>query len=297
MKQLYGGVEIGGTKFICAVGTKPEDLKNIFRSVTTNPSNTISSISHYFYEQNKINPLTAIGIGTFGPIDNNRNSSSYGFITSTPKQYWQCTDILGSIKKALNLHVVFDLDTKTAALGEYLWGAAHGLQNFLYITVGSGIGGGAMFNGQFSNNPIPPEMGHIFIPHDKKLDPFNGVCPFHGDCLEGLASGPAMTKRWKIQPESLPPDHPAWELESVYLAYAITNYIYILSPQRIVLGGGVMKQTSLFPMIRKNVQSLINRYFASDIIIDRIDDYIVPSELGDLNGVIGAISLAKKEYP
>jgi fructokinase len=190
--------------------------------------------------------------------------------------------------------VGFDTDVNGAALGEYRWGAAQGLDTFVYLTIGTGIGGGGMVNGKLMHGLLHPEMGHIRIPHDPDQDPFDGVCPFHGDCLEGLAAGPALEARWGQRAETLPLDHPAWELEANYLASGLVNLICILSPQRIILGGGVMQQASLFPLIRGKVQQLLSDYLKTPTILKHIDEYIVPPRLGDRAGVKGAIALAQQ---
>jgi fructokinase len=190
--------------------------------------------------------------------------------------------------------VGFDTDVNAAALGEATWGAAKGLETFLYLTVGTGIGGGGMVNGQLLHGLSHPEMGHLRVPHDLGKDPYPGACPFHGDCLEGLAAGPALLGRWGRRAEELPPDHAAWKLEAHYLALGLANLICTLSPQRIILGGGVMQQVGLFQMVRQNVQQLLNGYLQVSAILEQIDQYIVPSALGNRAGVLGAIALARK---
>jgi fructokinase len=181
-----------------------------------------------------------------------------------------------------------------AALGEARWGAAQGLTTFLYLTVGTGIGGGGLSNGRLMHGLLHPEMGHILLPHNRERDTFSGVCPYHGDCLEGLASGPAMRARWGVAADTLPPDHPAWKLEAHYLALACVNFICTLSPQRIILGGGVMNQSQLFPLIRQETQSLLNGYVQAPAILQHIDAYIVPPALGGRAGVLGALALAEQ---
>ena len=191
--------------------------------------------------------------------------------------------------------VGFDTDVNVAALGEWRWGAAQGLDTFLYITVGTGVGGGGLSNGRMMHGLLHPEMGHILIPHDRQADPFPGHCPFHGDCLEGLISGPAIEERWGVPGETLPPDHPAWVLEAHYLALACVNFICTLSPQRIILGGGVASQLHMFPLIRREVQALLAGYIqAKEITTNDIESYIVPPALGARAGVLGAIALAEQ---
>ena len=179
-----------------------------------------------------------------------------------------------------------------AALGEWRWGAAQELETFIYMTIGTGIGGGGMVNGKLIHGLLHPEMGHMRIPHDLERDPFPGNCPYHQDCLEGLANGPAIEKRWGARAETLPSDHPAWELEAEYLALAVVNLIVTLSPQRIILGGGVMQQNQLFPLIRDRVSTLLNHYVQCPEILEDIERYILPPGLGKQAGVLGAIALA-----
>lgn len=292
--SLYGGIEAGGTKFVCAVGTGPEDVRKEVRFPTTSPAECIQhSIAFFKAMQAEYSPLAGIGIASFGPLDPNPDSKTFGFITTTPKQGWAHTDLAGPVGRALGTPVGFDTDVNGAALGEFWWGAAQGLDTFVYMTIGTGIGGGAMVNGQLAHGLIHPEMGHVLPPHDLDADPFKGVCPYHGDCLEGLASGPAIENRWRVKAENLPPDHPGWDLEAWYLAHGIVPQIYILSPQRIILGGGVMEQQHLFPRVRQHVRNILNGYIQSTAILEDIDGYIVPPALGSRAGVLGAIALAQ----
>lgn len=295
MSPLYGGIEAGGTKFVCAVGTGPDDIRAEVRFPTTSPAETIQKAISFFDEQQKLlnRPLTAIGIAAFGPLDPNRASATFGFITSTPKPGWQNADLAGEIRRAMRLPVGFDTDVNGAALAEGRWGAAHGLDTFLYLTIGTGIGGGGMVGGKLMHGLIHPEMGHIRLPHDRQLDPFEGACPYHGDCLEGLAAGLALEKRWGVRAETLAQDHPAWELEAHYLGLALSNFICTLSPQRIILGGGVMSQPHLFPLVRAKTVELLNGYVQSPQILQNIAEYIVPPALGAQAGVLGAFALAK----
>lgn len=294
MAVLYGGIEAGGTKFVCAVGTGPDDLRET-RLPTTTPSETIDRAIAFFHAQLQRAPIAALGIASFGPIDIHPNSKTWGYITTTPKPGWTNTDLAGAIRRALKVPVGFDTDVNVAALGEHRWGAAQGLDSFIYLTIGTGIGGGGIASGKLLHGLIHPEMGHIRLPHDFARDPFPGSCPYHGDCFEGLASGPAIEKRWGQPGEMLPPDHPAWQLEAHYLALALANCICILSPQRIVLGGGVMEQSQLFPMIRREAQRILNGYVQSPEILEprSVSEYIVPPGLGKRAGVLGALALAE----
>ncbi|MFC1850020.1 ROK family protein [candidate division CSSED10-310 bacterium] len=294
MDCAWGGIEAGGTNFLLAVGSGPGALRAEESFPTTTPTETVARAVQFFKKQGGKKGLTAIGIASFGPVDPNVSSQKYGFITSTPKKGWAQFNFAGFIQREIDVPVVFDTDVNGAALAEYKWGAAQGLDNFIYLTIGTGIGGGGMMNGKLMHGLIHPEMGHIPIPHDWLADSFKGSCPYHGDCLEGLASGPALEQRWGIKPSNLPVEHPAWELEAHYVAQAITTYIYTLSPQRILLAGGVMEQTQLFPMIRHKVQDFLNAYIQAPEILAEIEQYIVPPKLGKKAGVLGAIALAQK---
>lgn len=294
MTQLFGGIEAGGTKFVCAVGSGPGDIRAETRFATTLPYATLEQAIDFFRQQQEQHgPLGGIGIASFGPLDPRPGSSTFGYITSTPKPGWRNTDFVGPIQRALGVPVGFDTDVNVAALGEARWGAAQGLDTFIYLTVGTGIGGGGLVNGQLLHGLVHPEMGHICLPHDRTADPFEGMCPFHRDCFEGLASGPALERRWGQHAEGLPADHPAWELEAHYLALALSTFICTLSPQRIVLGGGVMDQRHLFPLTRAKAQQLLNGYVQSPHILEKMDEYIVPPALGARAGVLGAIALAQ----
>lgn len=293
MKQLVGGIEAGGTKFVCAIGSGPQDIRAEIRFPTADPAGTIAQALTFFQEQQtQHGPLTAIGIAAFGPLDPNPKSPTFGTITTTPKPGWANTNLAGTIGQVLGLPVGFDTDVNGAALAEGRWGAAQGLDNFIYLTIGTGIGGGAMINGQLLHGLIHPEMGHTLLRHDWQQDPYPGRCPFHADCLEGLASGPAIGERWGVPAGDLPPDHPAWELEAHYLALALQTLICTLSPERIILGGGVMSQTHLFPLIQHKTKALLNGYVQSPAILEQIEQYIVPPGLGNQAGVLGAMALA-----
>lgn len=277
------------------MGTGPDDVRDRTTFPTTTPEATISRALTFF--RRWAADLVAVGIGSFGPVDPDPSSPTYGHITTTPKPGWENTDILGRVEAALGVPAGFDTDVNAAALGEHRWGAAQDVDTLVYLTVGTGIGGGAMVTGELLHGLMHPEMGHIRVPHDDMRDPFEGVCPFHGDCLEGLAAGPAIEARWGQPGEALPADHPAWALEAHYLALGLVAFICTLSPQRIILGGGVMQQYQLFPMIRSEVQELLNGYIqVPAITTDAVDDYIVPPALGGDAGVLGAIALAQQAH-
>jgi fructokinase len=289
MTNLYGGLEAGGTKFVCAVGAGPNDIRAEARFPTATPAETIGRALEFFRAHSG---LAAIGIASFGPVDLNPASPTFGFITTTPKPGWANVDLAGPLQREFNIPLGFDTDVNGAALGEARWGAGQGLDTLLYLTVGTGVGGGALVGGRLAHGLVHPEMGHVLLRRDPARDPFTGACPFHGDCFEGLASGPALEKRWGAKAETFDPTHPAWALEAHYIAQALMNYICTLSPQRLILGGGVMAQAALFPLIRAETQRLLNNYIHSPALLERLDEYIVPPGLGARAGVLGALALA-----
>lgn len=285
---LLGGIEAGGTKFVCAIGDPPDDLHAVERFPTTTPEETIRRAVDFFRAQPRL--PDSVGIATFGPADVRPSSETYGFITGTPKAGWSNTDLAGRISQELQCSVAFDTDVNGAAVGEHLWGAGQGKQNLLYLTIGTGFGGGALVNGQPIHGLVHPEMGHLFLPRAEG-DDFEGICPFHGTCLEGMATGPAIHARFGVPAESLPSDHIAWSFVAHYLSYAVTNLILTLSPERIIMGGGVMQQEHLFPAVRSRVQSHLNGYVQARELTHEIDQYIVPPGLGSRAGVLGAMAL------
>lgn len=290
--MLIGGIEAGGTKFVCAVGSGPDDLRAERRFPTTTPGETIAQAIAFFQDRAAIDgPLAAIGVAAFGPVDPRPGSPTYGFVTSTPKPGWANTDLVGALKAHFNLPIGFDTDVNGAALGESRWGAAQGVDNFVYLTIGTGIGGGALVEGRLLHGLVHPEMGHMRIDHDWQRDPFPGNCPYHGDCLEGLAAGPAIEKRWGQKGQSLAEDHPAWTLEAGYIAQALQSLICTLSPQRIILGGGVMEVPGLLQKVRRETVRLLNDYIQHPLITEHTATYIVPPDLGSRAGVLGAIAL------
>lgn len=287
-----GGIEAGGTKFVCLVGRGPQDIQAEARFPTTTPQETLGRAVDFFKSQTVEAQIGALGVGSFGPVDLDPTSPTFGHITTTPKPGWAYTDIVGPLQAALDIPVVFDTDVNAAAFGEFHWGAAQGLDPSIYLTIGTGIGGGIICGEHPIHGLVHPEIGHMLIPHNLELDPFPGVCPYHSDCFEGLASGPAIKQRWGQAGELLPADHPAWELEAHIIALALVNLILCYSPRKVVLGGGVMQQKGLFPLIRRKVQQNLNQYVHSGQITERIDQYIVPPALGNRAGVLGAVALA-----
>ena len=291
---MFGAIETGGTKVICAVGTEPSNL-TVTRLPTESAATTVAKAAAFLREASG-GSLRAVGIGSFGPVDLRPLSPTFGRITSTPKLNWQNFDFVGTIRAALGVPVGFDTDVNAAALGEARWGAAQSISDFIYLTVGTGIGGGAIVNGQILHGLLHPEMGHIRIPHDRQRDPYPGCCPFHGDCLEGLASGPAIQARWGVPAPELPADHLAWAFEAHYLALGLANWVCTLSPKRIVLGGGVMQQPCLFPLIRTELLRTLNGYVRAAELLENVDQYVIPAQLGNRAGIAGALALAEQAF-
>ncbi|MBN1679453.1 MAG: ROK family protein [Anaerolineae bacterium] len=292
--MLLGGIEGGGTKFVCAVGTETGDILTSVTIPTTMPAATLEQTIAFFKKQEVLHnqSLAAVGIGSFGPVDLNPQSEHYGYITSTPKPNWGYTNVAGTVQQAFpDIPIGFDTDVNAAALGEHRWGAAQNWDTFMYMTVGTGIGGGAMVSGRLLHGLIHPEMGHVLLRRRDDDPSERGVCPFHDNCLEGLACGPAIKSRWNIPGEQLPPDHAVWDLEADYLAQAMVAFMTTLSPQGIILGGSVMHQQQLFPMIRQKTLALLNNYLRHPVL-EHMDEYIVPPGLGDKAGVLGSIALA-----
>lgn len=299
---LVGAIEAGGTKFICAIGSGPDSgLRERIQFPTgDDPARLMQEVVAWFSTQaTKHGRPAAIGVASFGPVDLDPASPTHGFITTTPKPGWRNTDILGPLRRAFpGMPLAFDTDVNGAALGEARWGAARGLADFLYITVGTGIGGGGMARGRLLHGLVHPEMGHMGLPQVHG-DDFEGVCPFHGRCWEGLCSGPAIARRAGQPAESLPPDHPAWGITIRTMAHALVNLTCVLSPRRIILGGSVRKagrlgEAAFFERLRSDFQTILNGYIASPAMdADGIRSFLVPPLLGDNAGICGAIALAQ----
>lgn len=287
--MIFGALEAGGTKMVLAIGNEHGEILEQTSIPTETPDITMPKIIDYF----KTKEIKALGIGSFGPIDLNRQSASYGFITSTPKLAWANYNIVGTIKEALQIPIGFDTDVNGSALGESTWGSTRDVASSIYITIGTGIGVGVYQNGSLLHGMLHPEGGHILL-NKHENDSFLGVCPYHPNCFEGLASGPSIEKRWGKKADQLKDNNEVWEMEAYYIAQAIVNYILVLSPHRIVLGGGVMHQEQLFPLIRNKVKELLNGYVKTPEL-ENLDDYIVLAALNDNQGIMGCIQLAKME--
>ncbi len=274
------------------VGSGPDNVRAQVRIATTTPEETLANVIHFLEPYARAGEIDALGLGSFGPLDLDLESPTYGCITNTPKPGWHNADMVGPLRAALHLNVVFDTDVNSAALGEFIWGANRGMDPSLYLTVGTGIGAGFIKDGRPLRGLHHPEMGHIPMPRDYQGDPFPGSCPFHGDCFEGLASGPAIARRFSVPAERLPDDHPYWAVEAGYIAAALATYVLILSPRRIAIGGGILQRRFLLPMIRRKLLAALGGYVRSAEVLDRVDQYVVSPALGDQAGVLGALAMA-----
>jgi len=295
---LYCGVETGGTKIVCLVGSGPDDIRAETSFPTSSPDEVLAKTIGFLQEsQRTFGEIAAIGVASFGPVDLRADSPTFGHIKRTPKAGWSSVDVAGSIQRAVNKPVAFDTDVNGAGIGEYEWGAGQGLFNFVYVTIGTGIGGGIILDGQPLKGVSHPELGHIRPFHDRERDPFPGACPFHGDCLEGLASGSAIFARWEKTLEELGPEHEALELEAGYLAHLCTELTYIVSPQKIILGGGVTGAPGLLPAVRRQTRTALSEYLSDPLYTNTLDDYIVLPDLGNRAGVMGALAMARRLAP
>ena len=282
----FGALEAGGTKMVCAIGNENGEITERISIPTETPDKTLPAIAEFF----KRKDIKALGIGCFGPIDVHRDSPTYGYITTTPKLAWKNCNIVGYLQDILKVPVGFDTDVNGSMLGEATWGCARGLDTAIYITIGTGVGVGVLANGKLLHGMLHPEAGHLLLtPHPE--DTYKGKCPFHGTCLEGMAAGPAIEDRWGKKAYDLADNPKVWEFESYYIAQALVDYILILSPQKIILGGGVMHQEQLMPMIRSQVEKLLNGYLDTKELHD-LENYIVLPSLNDNQGIMGALKLA-----
>ena len=295
MRHVFGGVEGGGTKFVLLIGTGPDDIVDEAQFPTTTPVETLGRVVEFFARPREGVRLAAIGVSSFGPIDPDPLSPTYGYITTTPKPGWAHTDVVGLLGETLGVPVGWDTDTNGAALGEHRWGAGRDADPLYYITVGTGIGGGGLVNGRLLHGLMHPEMGHLLLPAFDG-DTFAGVCPYHGRCLEGIASGPALRARLGRPAQEVGPDDPVWELEAQYLAAGLLSIVEILAPQRIIVGGGVASAPGLLDRVRRQLVRLNNGYIARPELMDGMADYIVPPGLGGRSGVMGALELARLAY-
>ena len=284
--MLFGALEAGGTKMVCAIGNENGEILEQKSIPTTTPEETMPAILEYFKDKE----IASIGIACFGPIDLNKNSETYGYITSTPKIPWRNYNIVGAVKDALKIPVGFDTDVNGSLLGEVTWGCAKGLTDAVYFTIGTGVGAGIMTNGKMLHGMLHPEAGHVkMVP--RSGDTYKGKCPYHGTCFEGMAAGPAIEERWGAKAVQLADCEEVWDLESYYIAQALMGIVLTLSPQKIILGGGVMHPKQHISLIREKMLKELNGYIQAKELAD-IDNYIVPASLNDDQGIMGCIKLA-----
>ena len=283
-----GALEAGGTKMVCAIGNEAGEIFEQVSIPTETPEITMPKLIAYFKERN----VDALGIGCFGPVELDKKSPSYGHITTTPKLAWRNYDIVGDFEKALGCPVGFDTDVNGSVLGEVTFGQAKGKNCVIYLTIGTGVGGGIYIDGKLLHGILHPETGHVLI-RKRSDDQYEGKCPYHKTCLEGLAAGPAIEERWGKKAVELADKAEVWDMEADYIAQALVGYILTLSPEMIILGGGVMHQEQLFPLIREKVTQLLGGYIQTEELAD-MEHYIVPASLHDDQGIMGCLELARR---
>lgn len=284
-----GALEAGGTKMVCAIGNEKGEIFEQVSIPTETPEVTIPAIIEYFRDKD----IEALGVACFGPVELDKTSEKYGYITSTTKLAWRNTPVVGTLRDALRCPVGFDTDVNGSVLGEATFGQAKGKKNVIYITIGTGVGAGIIVEGNLVHGMLHPEAGHVLMrPH--KDDTFEGHCVYHKCCLEGMAAGPAIEARWGRKAAELANDPVVWDMEAYYIAQALCDYIFTVSPEMIILGGGVMHQEQLFPLIRSKVTEMLGGYVQAEEIAD-IDHYIVPASLHDDQGIMGCLELARRE--
>lgn len=286
-EKLFGSIEAGGTKFVCGIGNEKLEVLERISFPTTTPEETMPQVIAYFkkYEDK----LVGLGVGSFGPIDIHPDSPTYGYITSTPKLAWQNYDFVGELKKNFDLPIAWTTDVNAAAYGEYVAGNGQGARSVVYYTIGTGVGAGALQDGKFIEGFSHPEMGHVLVKHHPD-DDFEGVCPFHGDCLEGMAAGPAIEKRLGRKGQDLAEDDPYWDIEAYYIAQCAYNTTLMLSPDVIIFGGGVMKQRHMMKKVHDTFTELVSGYVQTP----SLEKYIVTPALEDNAATVGCFALAKR---
>lgn len=283
-----GAIEMGGTKMVCAIGNELGEVIERKTIKTTDPDETLGKLLDYFKDKN----IDSLGIGCFGPIDLDKSSKTYGYITTTPKDGWANTDVVGYFK-SLNVPIGFDTDVNAACLGEVTYGAGKGLDSVIYGTIGTGIGFGVYLDGRLIHGLMHTETGHMLLQKHELDKDYIGPCPYHNNCFETLASGSSIEKRWGKKAEELYDNDEVWNLEAYYISQALTNTIMCYSPKRIILGGGVMHNEKLIELVRKQTLECLNGYIKKEEIINHIDEYIVLPKLGDNAGIIGTMKLGE----
>lgn len=283
--MYFGGIEAGGTKFVCAVSDQEQKIIEKVSIPTTTPEATLTEVFAFFDQYE----LSAIGIGSFGPIGIDPEKDNYGYILATPKPGWAEFDFLGNMKAHYDVPIAWTTDVNAAAFGEMKKGAAQGKQSCIYLTVGTGIGGGVVIDGKIFSGIGHPEMGHMHVKRHSN-DDYEGTCPYHKDCLEGLAAGPSLEARTGIKGQNLPEDHPIWEMQAYYIGQALMSYTLTLAPEIIVLGGGVMNQDHMLLKIRQAFVDQMAGYMETPAA----SEYIVRWGLPNESGIIGSLLLAEE---
>jgi fructokinase len=292
---MFGGVELGGTKVIVAVGSDPRHVLDVERAPTTTPDETMSwVVDRLRAGEREHGPLAAIGVASFGPVDL-RPGPTHGQLLNTPKLAWIGASVVEPIRAAFDLPVGLGSDVEGAALAEGATGAARGLRHFVYVTVGTGVGMGVVVGGELVRGMLHPELGHVAV-RRQIGDAFEGTCPFHGDCLEGMASGPAMAARWGQPAETLEGARrqKAMAMEAAYLAGGLSTAVYAYAPERIVMGGGVGLTPGLLPRVRRALQSQLAGYPG----LPELDSakLVVTAGLRGLAGPVGALAFAARAH-
>ena len=283
-----GALEAGGTKMVCAIGDETGKIYDQVSIPTEPPDVTIPKLIEYFEK----NTVDALGIASFGPVELDPKAPNYGYITTTTKVAWRNFDMAGSFARALKCPIGFDTDVNGSVLGEVTFGQARGKSCVIYLTIGTGVGAGIYIEDKLLHGMLHPEAGHVLI-EKRNGDAYAGKCPYHRNCLEGLAAGPAIEERWGKKAVDLADKTEVWQLEADYIAQALTGYVLTLSPEMIILGGGVMHQKQLFPLIRAKVTEFLGGYIQAEELRD-MDHYIVPASLHDDQGIMGCLELARR---
>ncbi len=282
--KLLGAIEAGGTKFVLATGTADGKIKQRCSIPTTDPDTTLGKAFDWFAAQPDV---AALGIASFGPAELDPSSAQWGHITDTPKPGWSNTDLAGHFARELGISVGFDTDVNGAALGEFRLGAGRGTNGMAYVTVGTGIGGGLIIDGKIVHGAGHPEMGHFYPRRSAQDAEFGGSCPFHGDCLEGLASGPAILKRWGKTLSEMPQEHEAHDLVAGYLSQLCHTLFACCAVERVIMGGGVMKTSGLLERVQMRTKDIGGNYLPG-----RSCQSVMATGLGDTSGITGALLLA-----
>lgn len=285
--MILGSIEAGGTKFVCAVGDENYKIIDKIIIPTTTPEETLKKCIDFFKQKEG---LCSLSISTFGPIEDKVESEQYGYILNTPKKGWKHIDFLKPFKEALNIPIIINTDVNGSAYGEYITMLKNNknINSLVYLTIGTGIGGGVVVNGEIQKNYRHPEMGHLIVKRHSVDKYFNGICPFHKNCLEGLASGPSIEARLKVKGENVESDHYIWDVLAYYIAQSIYQVTMVLRPECVIIGGGVVN-LQLLNKVKEEYENLCNNY----IDFPNINNYInMPNNNENTSATIGNFALA-----